>query len=228
MTAQQQPNTAGIADDYGADLKQFQTDGGTGGLRQFGVFQGSPAEGLDQRIGQRRQQQTELVRPPQAAAGSVGKQIQLLLFNPVFHLASGTVDLFVKRLRLAGQIGHDIARVAALAHMFGFEDDPAPASPGSGFIVQIGKHALFLLCCFILCPGLLNPELAQTLQTPVFGQADDIANVLALAPVQHPVPTKAAVAAEGDLNVRPSLAQALDQQGQNRPAMLGSVYVTGA
>ena len=59
------------------------------------------------------------------------------------------------------------------------------------------------------------------------GQADDIANIPALAPRQHLVPAEAAVGAQDDPYLRPDLPQPLDQQGQDRPGMLGAVDVRG-
>ena len=46
-----------------------------------------------------------------------------------------------------------------------------------------------------------------------------------LAPPQHAPPAEAAVAAEHDLGFRPSLAQTLDQQAQDRPGMPGRIDV---
>ena len=50
---------------------------------------------------------------------------------------------------------------------------------------------------------------------------------MAVAPAEHAPAAKAAVSTEDDLHLRPDLAEAFDQQGQNRPGMQRRVDVGG-
>ena len=60
------------------------------------------------------QEQAELVGLPAVAGCSVGFGVELVILDHVFHSAPGAIDLLVKHLGPAGQIGEDEADVAAL------------------------------------------------------------------------------------------------------------------
>lgn len=55
-----------------------------------------PPQALQQHICRRRQKQTELIGQKAVATGAVGKQIQLLLFDTVLHIATLTIKLLIK------------------------------------------------------------------------------------------------------------------------------------
>ena len=78
---EQELHPAGIDEDHRGDLEQLQSDRAHVGAGQFGALQTDTADRLDESVGQRRQQQTELVRPPVVTGGAVGEQIQLLLLR---------------------------------------------------------------------------------------------------------------------------------------------------
>ena len=59
----------------------------------------------------------------------------------------------------------------------------------------------------------------------VLGQADDIADAVALAPAEHAVAAEARIGAQNDPHLGPFPAQALDQQRQDRPGVPGAVDV---
>src|SRR5271169_5819762 len=64
--------------------------------------------------------------------GAVGEQIELTLFDAVFHVAAGAVDLLVERLRrgvLTTQRGDDNARVGGARGPLGLGNDAALAAP---------------------------------------------------------------------------------------------------
>jgi len=52
-----------------------------------------------------------------------------VFLDPVFHFAARAVDLVVKGLRVAFEVGDDEARVAALPGVLGLGDDPACLVP---------------------------------------------------------------------------------------------------
>ena len=53
---------------------------------------------VEEYIGHRAEQQPELVGPPFVTAGAVGVKIELLLFDPVFHIAARAVAFVVEFL----------------------------------------------------------------------------------------------------------------------------------
>jgi len=73
-------------------------------------------------------------------AGAVGEKVELLLLDPILHIAAGTVEILIagargKALRGVGNetgggnIGDDEARVVATREYFGFTDHPADPAP---------------------------------------------------------------------------------------------------
>ena len=118
-------DAAGVAYDDGADLQELEADSVRLSPGHRGAPQPQPADRRDQRIGERREDQTELVGPPLVAAGAVGKEGQLLLLDAVLHLAAGVVEALVERLRLAFEVGDDVARVGSLGPMLEARDDAA-------------------------------------------------------------------------------------------------------
>jgi hypothetical protein len=62
---------------------------------------------LHQRVGQRRQQQRELVGHEARAARPRAEQVQLRLLDPVLRLAALAVQTVVQRVGLALKVGDD-------------------------------------------------------------------------------------------------------------------------
>ena len=63
-------------------------------------------------------------------AGAVGKEVGLLFFDAVFHVAARAVVGLVERRGVGvvfGQVGDDEARVGAFEEVFGFGDDATRA-----------------------------------------------------------------------------------------------------
>ena len=52
---------------------------------------------MHQHIGEGDEVQTELVGTHRVVTGAVGKQVELLFLDPVFHVASGAVEFLVQR-----------------------------------------------------------------------------------------------------------------------------------
>src|SRR4029078_11568755 len=64
--------------------------------------------------------------------GAVGKEVELLLLDPVLHLAASAVDLFIDGARLGllrGQRGNDESRVLSVQSDLGLADDAPLSAP---------------------------------------------------------------------------------------------------
>ena len=142
---EEEADAAGIAHDDGADLEQTTTQNPDLSTREFGAGQTDAAQSLQQYVGEGSEQQTELIGPPQVATGAIGEQTQLAFLDPVLHLATGAVHLFVQGLRLVAQIGHHEARVGALRVVLGFGDQAAVTRPAPGAVGEFAEDALRLL-----------------------------------------------------------------------------------
>jgi hypothetical protein len=59
------------------------------------ALQGGSTNRLHQNIRQAGKQQPELIGPPVMTTGSVGKQLELLFLDSVFHLSSGAIHCVV-------------------------------------------------------------------------------------------------------------------------------------
>jgi hypothetical protein len=144
-TGEEEANAAGVAHDDGAGLEQTAAQNPDLSAGEFSAGQADGAQSLQQDIGERREQQAELVGPPQMATGAIGEQAELTFLDPVLHLAPGTVHRFVERLRLVAEIGHHEARIGALGIVLGLGDHPAVARPGTGAVGELAEEALRLL-----------------------------------------------------------------------------------
>ncbi len=78
------------------------------------------------------------------AAGSTGKQVQLLFLDPVFHIPSLTVQIVIQRLRVTGQIGYYKAGIRPLAVILGLDDYPTFSVPGCRSVLGFGEDSLLL------------------------------------------------------------------------------------
>lgn len=84
-TGELQPHPPGRDSDPGADLQKFQPNRGTldtGELRAFGV---ESLKFMHQYIGEREEVQPQLVCTHRVRAGTVGKQVELLLLDTVLR-----------------------------------------------------------------------------------------------------------------------------------------------
>lgn len=119
----QHPDSAGIADDDRANLDQLQP-------------QVVGAHPLEQGVSEAGQDQPPLIGPPLNARRSIRKQIQLLILDPVFHIASGAV-LFVIELKTVVIAGaDDKARIGAKLAFFQAGHHPARELPGMRLVPE--------------------------------------------------------------------------------------------
>ncbi len=92
------------------------------------------AQGVYQSVGGCGEPQAQLVGTEVVSAGAVGEGIGLLFFDPVFHLATRAVVVFVEGAWVGaavGQVGDDESWIGAFAQVFGFGDDVARAASTS-------------------------------------------------------------------------------------------------
>src|SRR5208282_4371932 len=111
--------------------------------------------------------------------------------------------------------------------VFDARDDATLTVPGVSRTIQFSEQPLLLPALLELLFGLLHQRFGPLNQSAVAGQAHDKVHPLAVAPAEHFPAAKSAVAPEDDLHLRPSLAQAFDDQGQNGPGVFGLVDVAG-
>jgi hypothetical protein len=71
-------------------------------------FQADALERFQEHVGGRGKQKPELIGPPGMTTGPITKETQLLFFNAVFHLTASTINVVVKALGTAFQIGQQI------------------------------------------------------------------------------------------------------------------------
>jgi hypothetical protein len=112
--------------------------------------------------------------------------------------------------------------------VFDLGDDSARVIPGAGRVVEVREPAHFGAELGIAGLSLPLQVSGQAIQPLILGDAHDVTHLVAFTPRQHPPAAKARVAAEDDLDLRPGLAQPLDQQGQNGPGMFGAVDLARA
>ena len=148
---------------------------------------------------------------------------RLLLLDAVLHVAARAIELLVEILRIAFQVGDDVARVGSLWTVLDTRDHPALGVPGAGCVGKLAEQALLEACAGEALSRRLHPRRGQIVEPRVLGQTDDVADTLALAPGQHLVAAEAAIPSQDDAHTGPRLAEPFDQQRQDRPGMLGSI-----
>ena len=160
--------------------------------------------------GERREPQAELVRRHRCRRGAVGEEVELLLFDPVLHLAAGAVDPLVEGLgvdRPPFQRGDDKPRVGALGQVLGLPDHPpptAPAVPGAVAEVLVAAGRFAGLLVFVLGPG--HGDGKRLDQPAVAGEAEDAIDPVRLAPRHQRLAGETAVSAKHDPDPRPTRA----------------------
>jgi hypothetical protein len=128
--------------------------------------------------------------------GALGRQVPLIGFDVVLHLATGTVGPLIQALAPAGgEVGHDEADLDALVARFDADDDAPDPRPAFGAIVEFGEAADLRLRrqCRIGGRGrglAVQSGLGQGSGAPMkgfgAGQAEAVAVSLVLAPAAQP------------------------------------------
>lgn len=231
-------DATGCDADPGCDFDQLQPDRVDAGVRVVRAAEGDPPHPFEQHVGERREQQAELIRREVVATGAVGEQAQLLLLDPILHLATDAVLLVVDRLRRYGgrsfdaggnvlveQVRHHEPRVLALAGVLGFGDHPSLTIPCPRRVAQPGEPSLLLPGRFKVGRRFLHQFVRQGLHASILGQAEDILHAQPVAQPQQLPAAEPAIAAEDDPHVGPTRTDLPHQQRGDRPGVLGRVDV---
>ena len=112
---QGEPHVAHGDSEPGPDLQQREPDCLTLRPCEGGADESEPSQRVEQKIGDGRAVQPELIRAHRRGARSIGEEHHLLLFDSVLHLATGAGDIFMQRARRDGgdrPRGDDEVRVA--------------------------------------------------------------------------------------------------------------------
>ena len=115
-----------------SDLQQPQPNGMALGLGKLGALEGSTPELIHQHIGQGGEVHSQLIGLHRRRGGPVGKQVQLLLLDPVLHIPASAVQLLVQFLGShlpAGQIRGEEARVVPFGQVLRLADHPPATRP---------------------------------------------------------------------------------------------------
>ena len=183
---------------------------------------------MDEHIRRRTQKQPELVRDESVAACAVGEQIQLLFLDPVLHLAALTVHIFIQLLRIARNVGHDEPWIVTLLGVLGFDNHTATPLPRPSRIGERAEDALRLACLLELPLGTPDFIASSATKGGVFGQSENVADAVRIAPPHQSPATEPTVAPDGDFHVRPGFAKLADQEFQQRGGVLRAVDITGS
>src|SRR5213082_2820878 len=82
------------------DLQEPQTNRAHRGSGEFGAAQAERAQPLQEQVAERGKPEPKLVTRQVVGAGPIRLEIQMHLFDHVFHLPAGTIEILVKSLRL--------------------------------------------------------------------------------------------------------------------------------
>ena len=81
-----------------AHFQELGANGGALSPGEVGTLEADPAELVKQDIGDRRKPKPQLIGGENCRARPIGKQTQLLFFDPVLHVTAGTVKTLVQLL----------------------------------------------------------------------------------------------------------------------------------
>ena len=138
--------------------------------------------------------------------GAISEQPQLLLLDPVLHLASGAVDLVIELLGIAVEIGDDKSWITPLCGDLELGDHCTLAPQRLGAIAQVEKDSLLFLGFLEALFHVNERFFDHSLQPLIARQADNVAHTVALTPAQHMVTAEARVGPQNDPHGRPGLA----------------------
>lgn len=85
------------------------------------------------------------------AARPISEKTQLLFLDPVFHLSSGTIDFFIKKLSIILKIGDDKTIIRSERVEFRFGNHPVRVFPSSCRTLGISKQLCFFMCSIVKC-----------------------------------------------------------------------------
>src|SRR6266404_5550920 len=166
-----------------------------------------------QPVGGGVQDQPHLVGERAAAAGAVGGELSFVQFDQVLGLAAGAVEGLIDMLGRAGvEAGDDKANVEPLCRRFDAGAGAALALPRLGLVAGLGEAAQGgLLVEGTAGADVVGGRLDGTSQYRIAGQTEDEIDAVFFAPRHHLRAAVMAVAANGQVGVRPVFAEAADE-----------------
>src|SRR5580704_21924 len=163
-----------------------------------------------------RKPEPQLVGSHPVGTGAIGKEIHLLLFNAILHVAAGAIKLLVQcgrfessRLDLItpsilGQVGHDKARIIAFGQNLGFSNHPSCFSPAvESRVFKFRETPTGNFCFCLLNPGFeaLKIHLELLPEPLVTCQAKTVEHTVVFAPGHDRITGKTAIGAHDDPNL---------------------------
>ena len=155
----------------------------------------------------------------------VREEVELLLFNPVFHVSARAVDFIVELLGVSPKIGHEVAGITSFGGVLCFANDESGVIPAGCFVVKPGEEALLFAGILKVRLRLLKDGLEQGGDALVASQSDEVVDVVLFTPTQHSPTAKAGVGTKNDAHFWPRLAESFDEYFQDGPRSTGSIGI---
>ena len=163
------------------------------------------------------QEQCELIGLPAVTRCAIRSGIELVLLDHVFHIAASAIDLLIKMLGPAGQVGNDEADIAAFRGCLYAGNDFTSLRPAFCLIIILEKASTFFLATGRpACGHILAPWMGKLLQSLVAGKTKDILATKAVKKVHDFRHAIMSVATHTDLNPWPSLPDPSDDMAQDK------------
>ena len=161
--------------------------------------------------------QPQLVRahPCRRCAGC--KQIQLLVFNPILHIPSAAVELFIEPFISEGvDVCHDKPGVRAFLKMFSFGNNiPLPAPAFLGSIAKPCKDSGGFICFSMEFFGCLLLGFDDFQKSWILGQTHHIVDLKVFTAFEDALTTESRVPPKNDSYLRETGADLFDKSLQN-------------
>jgi len=194
---------------------------------EHGLGEANPPQRLHQNVGRRTEQQTKLIGQESMATGSIREQVQLLFLDPILHLATLTVDAFIKLPAVARHVDHEVSRVGPFLRVFSLHDHSTGSIPAPRLAGKRIEDAVGFLGLAKLSLGLPRAIDGHACQHRVARQTQDIADAVGMAPSHQSPAAQPTVGPDCDLDVGPDAAERPDQRLQDRQAVLAGVDLAG-
>lgn len=165
---------------------------------EFGAHECDSAQPVHQGVGERGQQQPELVGLEPMAARARAEQIELRLLDPVLGLAARAVQLVVQHSGLGFEVGYHEARIHALRAVLEAGDDPPLAIPAGRRVMERADLALLGAGALVRLAHRHLYHRDGSIQSAVACQPDQVTDARALAPANEILSAEPRVGAHDD------------------------------
>ena len=179
-------------------------------------------------IGDCREIQSELIRTHPPGGAAVGKQIKLLFFDAILHIAACTVDIFIQRLGIpffSRNVRHNKAGIFLARQMFHLGNDIPISTPTAfGLPGKTGKNTFgfFTFTEKLFSLDHLRINLLQ--QSIISCHTSDIFDFQYLTLLQDTLTAEARVSTKNDTDIRKSGPDRANQLDQNLFGTLTGIH----